>query len=41
MTKRQKEVLQASLTDEQAVLDALERNYTVALADVKRSIKAL
>ena len=41
MNKRQKEVLQASLTDEQAVLDALERNYTAALADVKRSIKAL
>ncbi len=41
MNERQKEVLHASLTDEQAVLDALQRNYTAALADVKRSIKVL
>lgn len=41
MNSRQKEVIEASLADEQAVLSALEKNYTVALADIKRNIKEL
>lgn len=41
MNKRQKEVIAASLKDEKAVLNALEQNYTVALADIKRNIKEL
>lgn len=41
MNKRQKEVLQLSLKDEQAVLKALESNYTKALADIKRNIRQL
>ena len=41
MNKRQKEVLQLSLLDEEAIFKALESNYTAALADVKRNIKEL
>lgn len=41
MNKRQKEVLQITLNDEEAVLKALESNYTKALADIKRNIKEL
>lgn len=41
MNGRQKEVLKHSLQDEQAVLDALTKNYTAALADVKRNIREL
>lgn len=41
MNGRQKEVLERSLQDEQAVLDALTKNYTAALADVKRNIREL
>lgn len=41
MNKRQKEVLQITLTDEEAVLKALENNYIKALADIKRNIKEL
>lgn len=41
MNSRQKEVIAASLDDEKAVLSALEKNYTVALADIKRNIKEL
>lgn len=41
MNKRQKEVLKLSLQDEEAVLKELERNYTKALADIKRNIKEL
>lgn len=41
MNKRQKEVLQLSLQDEEAIFKALESNYTAALADVKRNIKEL
>lgn len=41
MNKRQKEVLQLSLRDEEAIFKALESNYTAALADVKRNIKEL
>lgn len=41
MNKRQKEVLQSSLTDERNILDSLKKNYTVALADIKRNIREL
>ena len=41
MNKRQKEVLQASLDNEKEVLKALEKNYTKALADIKRNIREL
>ena len=41
MNGRQKEVFERSLQDEQAVLDALTKNYTAALADVKRNIREL
>lgn len=41
MNKRQKEVLGASLDNEQEVLKALEKNYTKALADIKKNIKEL
>lgn len=41
MNSRQKEVLEQSLQDEQAVLDALKKNYTEALAEIKRNIKEL
>lgn len=41
MNKRQKEVIQLSLEDEKAILEALERNYTAALADIKRNIREL
>lgn len=41
MNKRQKEVLQITLADEEAVLKALENNYIKALADIKRNIKEL
>lgn len=41
MNSRQKEVINASLNDEKAVLKELEKNYTVALADVKRNIREL
>lgn len=41
MNSRQKEVLEQSLQDEQAVLDALKKNYTEALADIKRNIREL
>ena len=41
MNKRQKEVLQSALEDEKAVFKLLEKNYTTALADVKRNIREL
>lgn len=41
MNSRQKEVIAASLDDEKAVLSALEKNYTAALADIKRNIREL
>lgn len=41
MNKRQKEVIASTLDDEKAVLQALEKNYTTALADIKRNIKEL
>lgn len=41
MNKRQKEVLQLSLKDEEAILKALESNYIKALADIKRNIRQL
>lgn len=41
MNERQKEVISASLDDEKEILAALEKNYTAALADIKRNIKAL
>ena len=41
MNKRQKEVLQSSLKDEKAVFSLLEKNYTIALADVKKNIREL
>lgn len=41
MNRRQKEVLQSQLNDEKAVLQALKKNYTTALADIKNSIKIL
>lgn len=41
MNKRQKEVLQSGLEDEKAVFKLLEKNYTSALADVKRNIREL
>lgn len=41
MNRRQKEALQASIEDERAVFKALEKNYTTALADVKRNIREL
>lgn len=41
MNKRQKEVLQSALEDEKAVFKLLEKNYTAALADVKRNIREL
>lgn len=41
MNERQKEVLQISLRDEQRVLNELKRNYTKALADIKKNIAEL
>ena len=41
MNSRQKEVISASLDDEKAILDAIEKNYVSALADIKRNIKEL
>lgn len=41
MNKRQKEVIESSLKDEEAIFKALESNYTAALADVKRNIREL
>ena len=41
MNKRQKEVLESTFKDEQAILKALEQNYTTALADIKRNIREL
>ncbi len=41
VNKRQKEVIQASLDDEKTVLKNLEKNYTTALADVKKNIREL
>ena len=41
MNSRQKEVISASLDDEKAILDALEKNYANALADIKRNIREL
>lgn len=41
MTSRQKEGFAASLRDEKAVLKELEKNYTAALADIKKKIKVL
>lgn len=41
MNNRQKEVLQASLNDEKAIFKALEKNYTVALADIRKNIREL
>lgn len=41
MNNRQKEVIGASLNDEKAILQSLEKNYTTALADIKKNIKEL
>lgn len=41
MNKRQKEVIESALKDEQAILDSLQKNYTTALADIKRNIREL
>lgn len=41
MNSRQKEGFAASLHDEKAVLRDLEKNYTKALADIKKNIKEL
>lgn len=41
MNKRQKEVMQATLDNERQVLEALEKNYTRALADIKHNIREL
>jgi len=41
MNKRQKEVLQASLQDEKAVMAGIESNYTSALARIRRNIREL
>lgn len=41
MNKRQKEVLQASIDNEKDVLKALEKNYTKALAEIKKNIREL
>lgn len=41
MNSRQKEVLNVSLQEEQEIFKALEKNYTAALADVKRNIREL
>lgn len=41
MNKRQKEVLESTFKDEQAILKTLEQNYTTALADIKRNIREL
>jgi hypothetical protein len=41
MNSRQKEGFAASLNDEKAVLKELEKNYTSALADIKKKIKVL
>jgi hypothetical protein len=41
MNKRQKEVIASKLEDEKAILKALEKNYTTALADIKKNIKNL
>lgn len=41
MNKRQKEVLGASLDNEKEVLKALEKNYTKALANIKKNIREL
>ena len=41
MNARQKEVIQQGLKDEKAVFDALIKNYTTALADIKRNIREL
>lgn len=41
MNSRQKEVLNVSLKEEQEIFKALEKNYTAALADVKRNIREL
>lgn len=41
VNKRQKEVLESTFKDEQAILKTLEQNYTTALADIKRNIREL
>lgn len=41
MNKRKKEILQATLDNEKEMLTALEKNYTKALADIKRNIREL
>lgn len=41
MNKRQKEVYQATLHDEQVVMKRLESNYTSALARIRKNIKEL
>lgn len=41
MTKREKEVLQASLDNEKLMLEQIEQNYINALADIKKKIKKL
>lgn len=41
MNKRQKEVLQVTLKEEQAVLTDLKNNYVKALADIKKNIAEL
>lgn len=41
MTKREKEVLQASLDNERLMLEQIEKNYINALADIKKKVKKL
>lgn len=41
MTDREKELLKINIDNEQDVIDALTKNYTRALADVKRNIRSL
>lgn len=41
MTKREKEVLQASLDNERLMLEQIEENYINALADIKKKVKKL
>lgn len=41
MNGRQKEVLQATLKDEESIIRELQENYTKALADIKRNIREL
>lgn len=41
MTDREKELLKINIDNEKSIIDALTKNYTRALADVKRNIRSL